>query len=52
MRSAFGPIEILVTSAGIEGFESFLDISTEAWDRMLAVNLSGTFHCCRPRCPT
>jgi NAD(P)-dependent dehydrogenase (short-subunit alcohol dehydrogenase family) len=44
-RSAFGPVGILVTSAGIEGFVSFLDISVEAWERMLAVNLTGTFHC-------
>jgi NAD(P)-dependent dehydrogenase (short-subunit alcohol dehydrogenase family) len=44
-RAAFGPIGILVTSAGIEGFESFLDITVEAWERMLAVNLTGTFHC-------
>ena len=44
-RSAFGPIGILVTSAGIEGFESFLDITVDAWERMLAVNLTGTFHC-------
>jgi 2-hydroxycyclohexanecarboxyl-CoA dehydrogenase len=45
VRAALGPIEILVTSAGIEGFESFLDITPEAWDRMMAVNLTGTFHC-------
>jgi NAD(P)-dependent dehydrogenase (short-subunit alcohol dehydrogenase family) len=44
-RAAFGPIGILVTSAGIEGFESFLDIDVAAWERMLAVNLTGTFHC-------
>jgi NAD(P)-dependent dehydrogenase (short-subunit alcohol dehydrogenase family) len=44
-RAAFGPVGILVTSAGIEGFVSFLDISVEAWERMLAVNLTGTFHC-------
>jgi 2-hydroxycyclohexanecarboxyl-CoA dehydrogenase len=45
VRAAFGRIEIMVTSAGIEGFVSFLDITPEAWDRMLAVNLTGTFHC-------
>jgi 2-hydroxycyclohexanecarboxyl-CoA dehydrogenase len=45
VRAAFGPVEIMVTSAGIEGFESFLDISAESWDRMMAVNLTGTFHC-------
>ncbi len=45
VRSAFGRVEIMVTSAGIEGFEDFLAISAEAWDRMMAVNLTGTFHC-------
>jgi NAD(P)-dependent dehydrogenase (short-subunit alcohol dehydrogenase family) len=44
-RGAFGPVGILVTSAGIEGFANFLDITVEAWERMLAVNLTGTFHC-------
>jgi 2-hydroxycyclohexanecarboxyl-CoA dehydrogenase len=44
-RAGLGPVAILVTSAGMEGFESFLDISVESWDRMLAVNLTGTFHC-------
>jgi NAD(P)-dependent dehydrogenase (short-subunit alcohol dehydrogenase family) len=44
-RAAFGPIGILVTSAGIEGFASFLDIDVATWERILAVNLTGTFHC-------
>ena len=45
VRSTLGTVGILVTSAGIEGFESFVDITPEAWDRMIAVNLTGTFHC-------
>ena len=45
VRGELGPIEIMVTSAGIEAFQSFADISLEAWDRMIAVNLTGTFHC-------
>ena len=45
VRSAFGPIGIMVTSAGIEGFAGFLEIDAAAWDRMMAVNLTGTFHC-------
>jgi 2-hydroxycyclohexanecarboxyl-CoA dehydrogenase len=45
VRGTLGPAGIMVTSAGMEGFESFLDITPEAWDRMMAVNLSGTFHC-------
>ncbi len=44
VRTAFGPVGIMVTSAGIEGFEDFLDISADAWGRMMAVNLTGTFH--------
>jgi 2-hydroxycyclohexanecarboxyl-CoA dehydrogenase len=44
-RAAFGPVGILVTSAGIEGFVKFLDIDVATWERILAVNLTGTFHC-------
>jgi 2-hydroxycyclohexanecarboxyl-CoA dehydrogenase len=45
IRREFGPVAILVTSAGFDEFRSFTDITTEAWERMLAVNLTGTFHC-------
>ncbi len=45
VRGEFGPIEIMVTSAGIDEFSRFTEITAEAWDRMIAVNLSGTFHC-------
>ncbi len=45
VRTSLGRVEIMVTSAGIEGFSAFLDITAEQWDRMVAVNLSGTFHC-------
>ena len=45
VRAEFGPVEIMVTSAGIDKFEPFVDISLDSWDRMLAVNLTGTFHC-------
>jgi NAD(P)-dependent dehydrogenase (short-subunit alcohol dehydrogenase family) len=51
VRTAFGPVGIMVTSAGIEGFEDFLDISADAWDRMMAVNLTGTFHCLQAAVP-
>ena len=51
VRAAFGPVEIMVTSAGIEGFVEFLDITPDAWDRMMAVNLSGTFHCLQAAVP-
>jgi 2-hydroxycyclohexanecarboxyl-CoA dehydrogenase len=45
VRAELGPIGIMVTSAGIDRFERFTEITTESWDRMIAVNLTGTFHC-------
>jgi 2-hydroxycyclohexanecarboxyl-CoA dehydrogenase len=44
VRNELGPAEILVTSAGLDEFRSFTDITADAWARMLAVNLTGTFH--------
>jgi 2-hydroxycyclohexanecarboxyl-CoA dehydrogenase len=51
VRSEFGPVEIMVTSAGIDEFQPFTEITIEAWDRMLAVNLTGTFHCLQAAVP-
>jgi 2-hydroxycyclohexanecarboxyl-CoA dehydrogenase len=47
VRRAYGPIEILVTSAGICPFAPFEEITFEVWQRTLDVNLTGTFHCCQ-----
>jgi NAD(P)-dependent dehydrogenase (short-subunit alcohol dehydrogenase family) len=45
VRDKLGSITILVTSAGIESFDAVADITPEKWDRLLAVNLTGTFTC-------
>lgn len=45
VRAQLGPIGIMVTSAGLDAFESFTDITTKSWERILAINLTGTFHC-------
>jgi 2-hydroxycyclohexanecarboxyl-CoA dehydrogenase len=45
VRTELGPVEILVTSAGIESFDPLLDITPEIWNRIIAVNLTGTFTC-------
>jgi 2-hydroxycyclohexanecarboxyl-CoA dehydrogenase len=45
VREKLGPIEVLVTSAGIDATSPFMDITVEAWNRVLDVNLTGTFHC-------
>ena len=51
VRAELGPIEILVTSAGIESFDASLDITAESWDRIIAVNLTGTFTCVQAALP-
>jgi len=45
VRAELGPVEILVTSAGVESFDSVLDITPDVWDRTITVNLTGTFSC-------
>ena len=45
VRQELGPIGILVTSAGIEAFDPVTEITPEKWDRIIAVNLTGTFTC-------
>jgi len=50
-RAELGPVEILVTSAGLDEFRSFNEITPDAWDRMLAVNLTGTFNCIQAALP-
>lgn len=51
VRDELGPIEIMVTSAGLDEFAAFTDITTAQWERMLAVNLTGTFQCIQAAVP-
>ncbi|MEY3307963.1 MAG: Sorbitol dehydrogenase, partial [Pseudomonadota bacterium] len=43
VQTAFGGIDILVNSAGIVDLAPAEDISAGAWDRTIAVNLTGSF---------
>jgi 2-hydroxycyclohexanecarboxyl-CoA dehydrogenase len=43
LRSKLGPITILVNNAGITGFVPFKELTDSQWDKMLEVNLKGTF---------
>lgn len=44
-EQALGPIDILVNSAGIAGANAtVVDYPEEEWNRVMAVNLNGTFH--------
>jgi 2-hydroxycyclohexanecarboxyl-CoA dehydrogenase len=44
-RTSLGQVTILVNNAGMTGFVPFTEITEEALDRMLAVNLKGPFLC-------
>jgi NAD(P)-dependent dehydrogenase (short-subunit alcohol dehydrogenase family) len=43
----FGALHGLVNSAGIRGLGTVLDTDPVAWQRVMAVNLDGTFHVCQ-----
>jgi NAD(P)-dependent dehydrogenase (short-subunit alcohol dehydrogenase family) len=43
----FGHIDILVNNAGLAWRKPLLEETEEGWNRMLGVNLTGLFHCCR-----
>lgn len=44
----FGKIDILVNSAGVSGDnQRVADMSPENWDKVIAVDLRGSFLCCR-----
>jgi len=47
-----GRIDILVNSAGInDPKRNFFNVSTEAWDRIVGINLSGMFYCIHAALP-
>ena len=44
---AFGRIDLLVNNAGIIRRGTIETVSEEDWDRVIAINLKGTFNCCK-----
>ncbi len=53
VQSALGPIDILVNNAAVADYDytHAWEVEEEAWDRLYAVNLKGTFLCCRAAIP-
>jgi 2-hydroxycyclohexanecarboxyl-CoA dehydrogenase len=51
VRTDLGAVGIVVTSAGIESFDAAADITPDTWDRILSVNLTGTFSCIQSALP-
>lgn len=45
--SVFKRLDILINNAGIHLLKPILDTTVEEWDRVMEINLRGTFLCCR-----
>ncbi|WP_313694997.1 SDR family NAD(P)-dependent oxidoreductase [Halorarum halobium] len=43
----FGSVDVLVNSAGVAARTEFLDLTVEDWNRVIDVDLNGTFHACQ-----
>ncbi|HUV05550.1 MAG TPA: SDR family NAD(P)-dependent oxidoreductase [Armatimonadota bacterium] len=52
VMKVFGGVDILVNSAGICRRGRMLEIPEKEWDLVLAINLKGTFLCCRAALPS
>lgn len=50
-EAAFGPVHILVNNAGQAVSQKFERTDAALWQNMLAVNLTGTFHCVQAALP-
>lgn len=51
VRARLGRPTILVNSAGITPDGPFLEVTAETWNRVLTINLTGTFNCCQATLP-
>ncbi len=51
VRSRVGRPTILVNSAGRSHHGPFLELTNEIWERIVAINLTGTFNCCQAVIP-
>ena len=51
IRSRFGGVDVLVNNAGISYIGLLQDMSSEDWERMLHVNLTSVFNCCKLAIP-
>lgn len=47
----FGGIDVLVNNAGVGLFRRVADMSLDEWQRVIDVNLTGVFNCCRAALP-
>ncbi|UCC68677.1 MAG: 3-oxoacyl-ACP reductase FabG [Armatimonadota bacterium] len=51
VKERFGQLDIVVSNAGVADDALLLEMSEQAWDRVLAVNARGAFNCIRAAAP-
>ena len=47
VSDVYGCVDILINCAGVVAVKPFVEMDTTTWDRVLNVNLRGTFLCCQ-----
>jgi len=50
-RERFGPVQLLINNAGQAASAKFTDTDEALWNRLIAVNLNGTYLCSRQAIP-
>lgn len=43
----FGRLDVIINCAGVGSMDAFVDTPDEHWEKVISVNLTGTFICCR-----
>lgn len=51
VRRRLGPVQVLVNNAAVALQDAFLDLTLESWNRAMAINLTGAFHCVQSTLP-
>ena len=47
----FGGIDLLINNAGVGVGRPIADMPYDEWDRIIGINLTGVFHCCKAAIP-
>src|SRR5580700_5171157 len=51
VKQQFGGIHVLINNAGTGLFRSVADLTPDEWHRMISLNLTGAYYCCREILP-